>query len=150
MRAPRLVVALMRMNTMIDISGILPYVRVPTLVVHRINDPVVNIEGGRQLANSIPNARFLELLGASIIFHSLVMTPIRSQTRSLNSSLARKPALGDERILATVLITDIVGSTKHAETTGDRRWRELLDAHNVIFRRELTRFRGTEVKTTGD
>jgi class 3 adenylate cyclase len=61
-----------------------------------------------------------------------------------------RPLVGDERTLATVLLTDIVGSTKHAEAMGDRRWRELLDAHNAIFRRELTRFRGTEVKTTGD
>jgi hypothetical protein len=55
--------------------------------------------------------------------------------------------VGDERTLATVLLTDIVGSTKHAEAMGDRRWRDLLDAHNAIFRRELTRFRGAEVKT---
>ena len=58
--------------------------------------------------------------------------------------------VGDERTLATVLLTDIVGSTKHAEAMGDRRWPDLLDAHNAIFRRELTRFRGAEVKTTGD
>ena len=61
-----------------------------------------------------------------------------------------KPASGGERILATVLLTDIVDSTKRAEALGDRRWRERLDTHNAVFRRELTRFRGTEIKTTGD
>lgn len=147
--SPAAVVALMRMNTMIDISGILPYVRVPTLVVHRINDPVVNIEGGRQLANSIPNARFLELPGINH-FPFLGDDADKVTNEVIEFLTGAKPALGDERILATVLITDIVGSTKHAETMGDRRWRELLDAHNVIFRRELTRFRGAEVKTTGD
>ena len=61
-----------------------------------------------------------------------------------------RPAIGDERTLATVLLTDIVASTKHAEAIGDKRWHELLDAHNLISRGELTRFRGAEVKTTGD
>jgi pimeloyl-ACP methyl ester carboxylesterase len=147
--SPAAVVALMRMNTMIDISDILPYVHVPTLVVHRLNDPVVNIEGGRQLANSIPDARFLELPGINH-FPFLGDDADKVTNEVIEFLTGAKPALGAERILATVLLTDIVGSTKHAETMGDRRWRELLDAHNVIFRRELTRFRGTEVKTTGD
>lgn len=147
--SPAAVVALMRMNMTIDISGILPYVRVPTLVVHRTNDPVVNIEGGRQLASSIPNARLLELPG---INHFPFLGDDADQVANevIEFLTGVRPVVGDERILATVLLTDIVGSTKHAEEMGDRRWRELLDAHNAIFRRELTRFRGREVKTTGD
>ena len=139
----------MRMNMMIDISGILPYVRVPTLVVHRTNDTVVNVVGGRQLASSIPNARLLELPG---IDHMPFFGDNADQLTNevIEFLTGVRPAIGDERILATVLLTDIVGSTKHAEAMGDRRWRELLDAHNAVFRRELTRFRGAEVKTTGD
>ena len=147
--SPAAVVALMRMNSMIDISGILPYVRVPTLVIHRMQDPVVNVEGGRQLAKSIPNARLLELPGINHLPY------LGDDVDQIFNEVAEfltgaKPAAGGERILATVLLTDIVDSTKRAEAIGDRRWRELLDAHNLIFRRELTRFRGVEVKTLGD
>ena len=147
--SPAAVVALMRMNMVIDISGILPYVHVPTLVVHRTHDPVVNVEGGRQLANSIPNARLLELPG---INH---FPFLGDDTDQITNEVAEfltgvKPAIDDERILATVLVTDIVESTKRAEAMGDRRWRDLLDAHNATFRRELKRFRGNEIKTTGD
>ena len=147
--SPAAVVALMRMNMMIDISGILPYVRVPTLVVHRTDDTVVNVEGGRQLASGIPNARLLESPGINHLpFFGDDADQVTDEVVEFLTGV--KPAAGDERILATVLLTDIVSSTKHAETMGDRRWREVLDAHNAMFRHELTRFRGTEVKTTGD
>jgi pimeloyl-ACP methyl ester carboxylesterase len=147
--SPAAAIALMRMNSMIDISGILPYVHVPTLVIHRTQDPVVNVEGGRQLAKSIPNARLLEIPGIDHLPY------LGDDSDQLTDEVAEfltgvKPEIGGERILATVLLTDIVDSTKRAEAMGDRRWRDLLDAHNVIFRRELTRFRGVEVKTTGD
>ena len=147
--SPAAAIALMRMNSMIDISGILPYVHVPTLVIHRTQDPVVSVEGGRQLAKNIPNARLLEVPGIDHLPY------LGDDTDQLTDEVAEfltgvKPAIGGDRILATVLLTDIVDSTKRAEAMGDRRWRELLDAHNTIFRRELTRFRGVEVKTTGD
>lgn len=147
--SPAAAIALMRMNSMIDISGILPYVHVPTLVIHRTQDPVVNVEGGRQLAKSIPNARLLEVPGIDHLPY------LGDDSDQLTDEVAEfltgvKPATGGDRILATVLLTDIVDSTKRAEAMGDRRWRELLDAHNAIIRRELTRFRGVEVKTTGD
>jgi len=147
--SPAAAIALMRMNSMIDISGILPYVHVPTLVIHRTQDPVVNVEGGRQLAKSIPNARLLEVPGIDHLPY------LGDDSDQLTDEVAEfltgvKPATGGDRILATVVLTDIVDSTKRAEAMGDRRWRELLDAHNAIIRRELTRFRGVEVKTTGD
>ncbi len=105
--SPAAVVALMRMNMMIDISGILPYVRVPTLVVHRTNDPVVNVEGGRQLANSIPNARLLELPGVNHLpFLGDDADEITNQVIEFLTGV--KPAIDDERVLATVLVTDIV------------------------------------------
>ncbi len=147
--SPAAVMALMRMNAMIDISGILPYVRVPTLVIHRTQDPVVNVEGGRQLAKSIPNARLLELPGINHLPY--LGDDVDQITNEVAEFLTgEKSAIGGERVLATVLLTDIVDSTKRAEALGDRRWRALLDAHNSIFRRELARFRGTEVKTLGD
>jgi pimeloyl-ACP methyl ester carboxylesterase len=147
--SPAAAIALMRMNSMIEISGILPYVHVPTLVIHRTQDPVVNVEGRRQLAKSIPNARLLEVPGIDHLPY------LGDDSDQLIDEVAEfltgvKPATGGDRILATVLLTDIVDSTKRAEAMGDRRWRELLDAHNAIIRRELTRFRGVEVKTTGD
>jgi pimeloyl-ACP methyl ester carboxylesterase len=147
--SPSAVVALMRMNSMIDISGILPYVHVPTLVVHRTEDPVVDVEGGRQLAKYIPNARLLELPGNNHLPY------LGDDTEQITNEIAEfltgvKPPAGGERILATVLFTDVVDSTKRAEALGDKGWRELLDAHNSMVRRELTRFRGNEVKTLGD
>jgi class 3 adenylate cyclase len=137
------------MNKLIDISGILPYVHVPTLVVHRTDDPVVNIEGGRQLASNIPNARLLELPGINHFpFLGDDSDEITNEVAEFLTGV--KPPAGGERVLSTVLLTDIVGSTERAEALGDRRWRELLDAHNDLFRRELARYRGNEIKTTGD
>lgn len=147
--SPAAVVALMRINSLIDISGVLPFVRVPTLVVHRTQDPVVNIEGGRQLARTIPNARLLELPGNNHLpYLSEDAEEVTDEVAEFLTGV--KPAVSVDRILATVLLTDIVDSTRRAEAMGDRRWRELLDSHNSIFRRELTRFRGTEVKSLGD
>jgi len=147
--SPAAAIALMRMNSMIDISGILQYVHVPTLVIHRTQDPVVSVEGSRQLAKSIPNARLLEVPGVDHLPY------LGDDSDQLTDAVAEfltgaRPVIGGERILATVLLTDIVDSTKRAEAIGDRRWRSLLDAHNAIFRHELTRFRGIEIKTTGD
>jgi pimeloyl-ACP methyl ester carboxylesterase len=147
--SPSAVMALMRMNMKIDISGILPFIRVPSLVVHRSDDPVSSVEGGRQLAASIPNAQLLELPGINH-FPFLGEDADQVQDEVIEFLTGVRPVFGAERTLATVLLTDIVGSTERAEAMGDRRWRDLLDTHNAIFRRELTRFRGAEVKTTGD
>jgi class 3 adenylate cyclase len=117
-------------------------------VVHRTQDPVVNVERGRELAKGIPKARLLEVPG---IDHLTYLDDSDQLTDEVAEFLTgMKPTVGGERVLATVLFTDIVDSTKHAEAIGDRRWRELLDAHNSIFRRELARFRGIEIKTLGD
>ena len=147
--SPAAATALMCINSEIDISGILPYVRVPTLVIHRTHDPVVNIEGGRYLANSIPNARLLELPGNNHLpYLGDDLDHVLDDVAEFLTG-TKAPA-GADRILATVLFTDIVDSTQRAEAMGDRRWRELLDSHNAVFRRELARFRGVEVKTLGD
>ena len=147
--SPAAVVALMRMNSQIEISGILPAVRVPTLVIHRTGDKVVSVEGGREVAERIPGARLLEFPGEDHFFY--VGENAAQISNSIEEFLtgSKAPVLVD-RVLATVLFTDIVGSTEKAAAIGDQRWRDLLDRHNATVRRTLTRFRGREVKTTGD
>jgi class 3 adenylate cyclase len=137
------------MNSQIDISGILPTIRVPTLVIHRTEDVTINVEGGRYLAEHIPGARYLELPGTDHIpFVGDNADEIADAIEEFLTG-ARAPVTVD-RVLATVLFTDIVGSTEKAAALGDRRWRDLLDNHHATIRRNLARFRGHEIKTTGD
>jgi class 3 adenylate cyclase len=133
------------MNSQIDISDIVPTIRVPTLVIHRTDDVTINVNGGRFLAEHIPGARYLELPGKDHI--PFVGDNADAIQEFLTGS--RAPVEID-RVLATVLFTDIVGSTEKAAALGDSRWRKLLDDHHITIRRNLTRFRGREVKTTGD
>jgi pimeloyl-ACP methyl ester carboxylesterase len=141
--------ALMRMNSQIDISGIVPTIRVPTLVIHRTEDVTINVEGGRYLAEHIPGARYIELPGKDhILFVGDNAGEIADAIQEfLTGSRAPVPV---DRVLATVLFTDIVGSTEKAAALGDSRWRNLLDKHHATIRSNLARFRGHEVKTTGD
>jgi len=147
--SPAAATALMRMNSQIDISYIVPTIRVPTLVIHRTDDVTINVNGGRFLAEHIPGARYLELPGKDHIpFVGDNAGEIADAIQEFLTG-SRAPVEID-RVLATVLFTDIVGSTERAATLGDSRWRKLLDDHHVTIRRNLTRFRGREVKTTGD
>jgi class 3 adenylate cyclase len=139
----------MRMNSQIDISGILPAVRVPTLVIHRTGDKTVNVEGGRDVAGNIPGARLVELPGSDHIFYVGENADQISDAIEEFLTGSRAPVTVD-RVLATVLFTDIVGSTEKAAALGDQRWRDLLDNHHATIRRNIARFRGHEVKTTGD
>jgi class 3 adenylate cyclase len=147
--SPAAVTALMRMNSQIDISAILPAVRVPALVIHRTGDRAVNVEGGRDVAAHIPGARLVEFPGEDHIYFVGENTGDIADAieEFLTGSRARVAA---DRVLATVLFTDIVGSTERAAALGDQRWRDLLDNHHATIRRNLARFRGHEVKTTGD
>ncbi|RXG98876.1 adenylate/guanylate cyclase domain-containing protein [Bradyrhizobium vignae] len=147
--SPAAVKALMSMNSQIEISGILPAVRVPTLVIHRTGDKTVSVEGGRDVAAHIPGARLFELPGSDHIFY--VGENADEIFDAIEEFLtgSRSPVSVD-RVLATVLFTDIVGSTEKAAALGDQRWRDLLDGHHATIRRNLARFRGHEVKTTGD
>ena len=141
--------ALMRMNSQIDISGIVPTIRVPTLVIHRTEDVTINVEGGRYLAEHIPGARYIELPGKDhILFVGDNAGEIADAIQEFLTG-SRVPVPVD-RVLATVLFTDIVGSTEKAAALGDSRWRNLLDKHHATIRSNLARFRGHEVKTTGD
>ncbi len=147
--SPAAVTALMRMNCQIDISGILPAVRVPTLVIHRTGDKAVNVEGGRDMAAHIPGARLVEIPGIDHIFYVGENAGQISDAIEEFLTGSRAPVPID-RVLATVLFTDIVCSTEKAAALGDQRWRDLLDRHHATIRSNLARFRGHEVKTTGD
>jgi len=147
--SPAAASALMRMNSQIDISGILSTIQVPTLVIHRTEDVTINVEGGRYLAEHIPGARYIELPGKDHIpFVGDNAGQIADAIQEfLTGSRAPVPV---DRVLATVLFTDIVGSTEKAAALGDRHWRDLLEKHHATIRSNLARFRGHEVKTTGD
>jgi class 3 adenylate cyclase len=139
--------ATVRLNTEVDIRAVLPSVRVPTLVLHRTGD-VLPVEGARWLAGQIPGARFVELPGDD---HWPWLSDPDEIIDEVEEFLTgerrdREP----DRALATVLFTDIVGSTERATELGDRRWRDLLEQHDRLIRRELERYHGREVKTTGD
>ncbi len=146
--SPGAFAALMHMNAEIDIRHVLPTIRVPTLVLHRTGDAVVAVGQGRYLAEHIPAAKYVELAGADHL-------PIAGDSDAIFDAVEEfltgaRHVEEPDRLLATVLFTDIVGSTERAAELGDRRWLRLLDEHHAVVRRELARFRGSEVKTTGD
>ncbi|HEU4943248.1 MAG TPA: adenylate/guanylate cyclase domain-containing protein, partial [Gaiellaceae bacterium] len=139
--------ALILMNSNIDVRGVLTAIHVPTLVLHRTGDRDSRPEEGRYIAERIPGARFLELEGEN---HAPWIEPdqILDEVEEFLTGVRRGPEVS--RVLATVLFTDIVGSTSRAVELGDRRWRSLLEQHHATVRRELRRFRGNEVDTAGD
>jgi class 3 adenylate cyclase len=146
--SPSAVVALMRMNSEIDVRPILPSIRVPTLIVHREGDARVNVEAGRFMAKKIPNAKYVELPGNDHLLWTSDTERVLDEVEEFLTG--SRSAVEVDRVLATVLFTDIVNSTKRAETIGDHAWHDLLDRHNAIVRREILRHRGREVKTLGD
>jgi class 3 adenylate cyclase len=146
--SPSAVIALMRMNSEIDIRPILPSIRVPTFIIHRQGDVRVNVEAGRFMARQIPNAKYLELPGSD---HALWTGETERVLDAVEEFLTgSRSVIESDRVLATVLFTDIVNSTKRAETIGDRAWHDVLDRHNALVRREISRHRGHEVRTMGD
>jgi pimeloyl-ACP methyl ester carboxylesterase len=146
--SPTDALAFMRMAFEIDVRDIVPSVNVPTLVVHRTGDRVCNIENGRFLARHIPGAKFIELPGADHSIWTEQSDVIVSEIREFLTGV-REPEDPD-RVVATILFTDIVGSTERARELGDRAWRNLLDEHHALVRHELERFRGREIDTAGD
>ena len=146
--SPSAAAALLRMNTEIDVRDVLPAVRVPTLLIYRTHDVDVNVEEGRWIASRIPDARFVELPGADHLMWTDNAGAILDEVEGFLTGVRRGPE--PDRVLATVLFTDIVGSTALASELGDRAWRDLLDRHHAVVRRELERSRGREVDTAGD
>jgi len=139
---------LTRMNTQIDVRDVLPVVQVPTLIVHRTGDRAMSVEGSRYMAERIEAARYVELPGEDHLPFLGDQDEIVDEIEEFLTGVRRGPE--PDRVLATVLFTDIVGSTERAAALGDRRWRELLEAHHAAVRRELERFRGREVDNAGD
>jgi len=146
--SPADALAIAKMNTQIDIRDILPVIRVPALVLHRIGDHDSSIEEGRYIAQKIPKAKLIELPGDDHL-------PWVGDSERLFNEIEifltgeLRPTEPD-RILATCLFTDIVGSTEIAQSLGDERWRNLLVSHNDLVRNQLIRYKGREIKTTGD
>jgi class 3 adenylate cyclase len=134
-------------NTELDIRAILPTIRVPTLLLHRTGD-MLPIEGARYMAERIPGARLIEMEGDDHWPWIGDPEEVCGYVEEFVTGGRHEPET--DRVLATVLFTDIVGSTERASEIGDRRWRELLEAHEHAFRRELERQGGHEVNTTGD
>jgi class 3 adenylate cyclase len=135
------------MNSLIDVREILPTIQVPTLVLHRTGDLDSKVEEGRYIAGRIPGARFLELPGDNHV-PWIDADQVVDEIEEFLTGV--RPAPETDRVLATVLFTDIVGSTAKAAELGDRRWRELLAEHHTRVRRQLVRFRGRELDTAGD
>ena len=136
--------------TMFDIfvRHVLPAIRVPTLVLHRRGDRHVRVGHGRYLAGHIPAAKYVELRGEDNLFHVGDTGTMLGEIEEFLTGARSAPEL--DRVLATVLITDIVGSTERAAALGDAGWRDLLAAHHEVVRRELERYRGREIGMTGD
>ena len=152
--SPGMLEALLRMNKEIDIRNVLPAVRVPTLVLHGADDEIVPTEAARYLAGRIPGARLVELPGVGhLALGGTAADRIGGETSRFLTDVWESGGWDEaesDRMLATVLFTDIVDATGKALELGDRAWRELLERHHSIVRRELMRFRGREIDTAGD
>jgi pimeloyl-ACP methyl ester carboxylesterase len=145
--SPGAAATILRLTEQIDVRHVLPVVRVPTLVMHKRGDRVTRFEQGRYLAEHIDGARFVELAGDDHMPWVGNGDAIIDEVEEFLTGI--RPSDTD-RVLATILFTDIVGSTERAIALGDRQWRELLERYYSIARRELTRFRGREIDTAGD
>ncbi|HET8525737.1 MAG TPA: adenylate/guanylate cyclase domain-containing protein [Actinomycetota bacterium] len=146
--SPKAAAALLQMNTHIDVREVLPTIRVPTVLIYRTDDVNVHVDEGRYIAEQIPGGRFVELPGGDHLIWTGDSAAILDEIEEFLTGVRRGPE--PDRVLATVLFTDVVGSTELATRLGDRAWRDLLAGHHAVVRRELERWRGREVDTAGD
>ena len=146
--SPGAAVALLRMNTEIDIRAILPTIHVPTLVIHRTGDRDARVEEGRWLAARIAGAKFIELPGNDHFPWVGDQDAILDEIQVFLTGV--RPTPESDRELSTLLFTDIAGSTELLTRLGDQAWQELLERHHAMVREEIARFRGREVDTAGD
>jgi pimeloyl-ACP methyl ester carboxylesterase len=140
--------ALAVMNAHMDVRAILPTIRVPTLILHKTRERLLPIEGGRYLASHIPGAKLVELPGEDHIWVEEDAALIGDAIEEFLTGV--RPVPYADRVLATVLYTDIVGSTKRALAVGDAEWRRVLEGHHATVREELVRHRGREIDNAGD
>ncbi|AKK30061.1 adenylate/guanylate cyclase domain-containing protein [Mycobacterium sp. EPa45] len=146
--SPATLAVMLEMVQWLDVRAVLPSIRVPTLVINHLDDPFVVPQMGRNIADNITGAKYVELPGRNL-FH--FVEPWRASFQRVAEFLTGHEAeVPDDRVLATVLFTDIVDSTRRAAELGDRDWHALLDAHDAVVRAQLSRFRGHEVNTSGD
>jgi pimeloyl-ACP methyl ester carboxylesterase len=138
------------LNSQIDVSSILPAIRVPTLVLHRKDDAQVPIELGRELASCIADAKFIEYPGGDHIITTSDVDAVLGDIEEFVTGHRETSSSDFERVLATVLFTDIVDSTRSAAAVGDQAWRRLLDSHDQLAIQTVEKHRGVLVKTTGD
>jgi pimeloyl-ACP methyl ester carboxylesterase len=151
--SPGALEALHRMNREIDVRHVLPAVHVPTLILHGSEDTAVPLEVARYMATQIPSARVVELPGTGHLAFGKRAQAVVAEVERFVTDVWDAGGWEDaepERVLATVLFTDIVGSTARAVELGDRAWRELLERHHALIRRELVRYRGAELDIAGD
>ena len=137
-----------RLTAEIDLRHVLPTIRVPTLILHAVGDATVDVRYSRYMAERIPGAKYIELPSADHLPWLADADIVIDEVAEFLTGV--RPVHEPDRVLATVLFTDIVGATEKAAVLGDRRWRELLNNHDAAVRRSLVRFRGREINTTGD
>jgi pimeloyl-ACP methyl ester carboxylesterase len=131
-----------------DVRHVLPTIRVPTLILHAVSDAMVDVRYARYIAERIPGAKYIELPSADHLPWLADADMVVDEVAEFLTGV--RPVHEPDRVLATVLFTDIVGATERAAELGDRRWHELLDSHHAVVRRNLVRFRGREIDTAGD
>jgi pimeloyl-ACP methyl ester carboxylesterase len=146
--SPAAAIALVRMNAQIDIRDLLPVIRTPTLILHSVNDRTVDVRNSRYMAERIPGAKIVELPGGDHLPWLSDGDAILGEIEEFVTGVRRVQE--SDRVLVTVLFTDIVGATEKAAGLGDRRWHDLLDSHHTLVRRELAGYRGREIDTAGD
>jgi class 3 adenylate cyclase len=146
--SPGMARRLMLASTKVDVRDVLPSVRVPTLVLHRTHDRMRRVECGRHLAREIVGAKYVELPGMETHPWSGDQDAVLDEIQEFLTGV--RPAVASNRVLATMLFTDVVASTERAAQTGDQRWRELFEEHKKVVRRALARTGGREVNTSGD
>jgi class 3 adenylate cyclase len=146
--SPRTAALMLPLAAGLDVRAVLPTIRVPTLVLQHAGDPIIVPDRGKDVAALIPGAKYVEVPGRNW-YH--FVEPWRESFLAIAEFLTgEQPDVADDRVLATVLFTDIVDSTRQAAEMGDRDWHALLDAHDAVVRSQLSRFRGREVNTSGD
>lgn len=146
--SPGAAVTLLRMNAQIDITDVLPTIHVPTIVIHRTGDRDINVEEGRWLADRVPGAVFKELPGDDHFPWVGDQDAILDEVQEFLTGV--RPVSDAARVLATIMFTDIVGSTRLAHKVGDQAWKSLLDRHDRICEDSIHRFRGRLINRTGD
>jgi class 3 adenylate cyclase len=146
--SPRAILLLGEMTRRVDVRPLLDQVSVPTLVMHRIGDRIVEVDNGRFLAERIPGARWVDLPGDDFLLWAGDTDAIVDEVEEFLTG--RRGTAEPTRVVATVMFTDVVGSTERARALGDRAWADLLEVHNVRVRAELGRYGGREIDTAGD